>query len=127
MNNVVDSCGWIEYFFDEPNSEFFKKPIVNSKNLIVPSICLHEVYKYLLLKRGEDAAIEAASGMATGRIVSLDEDLALRAAKIGVGLRLPVADSIVLATAVKFDAAVWTQDSHFRELAGVRYVEKRRK
>jgi predicted nucleic acid-binding protein len=39
--------------------------------------------------------------------------------------KLPLADSIILATARAYQATLWTQDEHFRGLSGVQYIEKR--
>ena len=39
-------------------------------------------------------------------------------------LGLPLADSIMLATAEQYDATLWTQDSDFKGVEGVQYIEK---
>ena len=80
--NVVDSSGWLEYFADGPNASFFAPAIENSAALVVPSISLYEVFKRVLQQRGEDAALQAVAAMARGRIVDLDTQLALDAAKL---------------------------------------------
>ncbi|MBI4666949.1 MAG: type II toxin-antitoxin system VapC family toxin [Nitrospinae bacterium] len=123
--NLVDSCGWLEYFADGPNAGFFAKPIEKIARLTVPTICLLEVFKIVCQQRGEDAALQAAAAMSQGHVVDLNADIALSAAKLGVDLRLPLADSVILATARAHNATIWTQDEHFREIAGVRFVEKR--
>ena len=97
--NVVDSSGWLEFFADGPNADFFAPPIANVPELVVPSISLYEAFKRVLQQRGEDAALQAVGVMAQGRVVDLSMPLALNAAKISVDLRLPMADSILLATA----------------------------
>lgn len=124
--NVVDSSGWLEYFTDGPNAPFFAPPIEKTKELIVPSLCVLEVFKKILRERGENAAIEAAALMQQGEIIDLNLPIAVNAAKLGVELKLPLADSVVYATAVYCKATLWTQDSDFKGLAGVKYVEKRR-
>jgi hypothetical protein len=45
---VVDSSGWIEYFADGPNVEFFEAAILDAGSLEVPSISIYEVFKRLL-------------------------------------------------------------------------------
>ncbi len=123
--NVVDSSGWLEFFADGPNADFFAPPIANVPELVVPSISLYEVFKRVLQQRGEDAALQAVGVMAQGRVVDLSMPLALNAAKISVDLRLPMADSIMLATARAYHATLWTQDADFQGLEGVQYVERR--
>jgi predicted nucleic acid-binding protein len=63
--------------------------------------------------------------MKLGQIVELDESLALSAAKLSVDLKLPMADSLILATARAKNATFWTQDEHFKNLDGVKYVKKK--
>ncbi len=122
--NVVDSSGWLEYFADGPNADFFAPPLEKPDLLIVPSISLLEVFKRILHQRGENEALQAMALMMEGRVVDLDADLALRAAMIGLSEKLPLADSVMLATAQKFGALLWTQDGDFENLAGVRFIKK---
>jgi predicted nucleic acid-binding protein len=123
--NVVDSSGWLEFFADGPNADFFAPPIENVPALVVPSVSMYEVFKRVLQQRGEDAALQAVGVIAQGRVVDLTMALALNTAKISVDLRLPMADSIMLATARAYHATLWTQDADFRGIQGVQYVEKR--
>jgi len=122
--NLVDSSGWLEYFADGPNAELFAPPIEDTGRLIVPTISLLEVFKRVLQQRDENEALRAVALMRQGEVVDLDGDLALSAAKLGREHRLPLADSVILATARKFGATVWTQDSDFERLEGVRYIAK---
>jgi predicted nucleic acid-binding protein len=122
--NVVDSSGWLEYFAEGPNADFFAPSIERVSELAVPSVSIYEVFKRVLQQRGEEAALKAVAVMAQGHVVDLDLPLALSAAKLSADLKLPMADSIILATARAHDATVWTQDEHFEHIEGVRYIEK---
>jgi toxin FitB len=122
--NVVDSSGWLEYFADAPNADFFAPAIDNTPELLVPSVCIYEVFKRVHQQRGEDAALHAVAIMLQGLAVDLDSTIALNAAKTSIELRLPMADSIILTTAQTHGATLWTQDADFKDVAGVRYVEK---
>jgi toxin FitB len=122
--NLVDSCGWLEYFADGPQADFYAAALEDTGSLLVPTICLLEVFKRVFQQRGEDAALQAAAAMHQGLIVPLDASLALRAARISSDLKLPLADSAILATAQTYLGVVWTQDAHFKGLEGVRYLEK---
>ena len=123
--NVVDSSGWLEYFANATNANFFAPVIEDTSNLIVPSISLTEVFKVVYRQRGENAALQVCALMRQGRIISLDETLSIAAAKLGVELKLPLADSIILATARKFNAILWTQDDDFEGIEGVKYIPKK--
>lgn len=122
--NVIDSSGWVEYFVNGPNARFFASPIEDGENLIVPTICLYEVFKRVLLEFGEDKALETIGEMFSGRVMDLDRDTAIRAAQTSIELRLAMADSIIFATARINGATLWTQDEHFKDLDKVKYVKK---
>ena len=123
--NVVDSSAWLSYFADEHNAGAFARPIADFENLLVPSITLTEVFKTVVRQRDAHAAAEVIAQMKRGHVISLDESLAVEAAECGLQLRLPLADSIIYATARKFDALVWTQDADFEDLPDVRFFARR--
>jgi len=122
--NVIDSSAWLEYFTNGENAEFFAPSIENPENVLVPTISLFEVFKRVLVERNRDDALEAVALMKEGRVVDLDDSLALLAAELSVELKLPLADSIILATARECSATLWTQDAHFKGLDDVKYIEK---
>jgi toxin FitB len=123
--NVVDSSGWLEYFTLGNNAEYFITPIQDLENLIVPTICVYEVFKRLLVERDEDAALLAVGLMSHGHEVELDRRIAIEAAQISRELKLAMADSIILATAQAHQATLWTQDEHFKDIEGVNYIAKK--
>ncbi len=123
--NVVDSSGWLEYFADGPNADFFAPAIENIPELIVPSISIYEVFKRTLQQRDEAMALQVAALMAQGQVVELDQTLAITAAKISHDLKIPMADSIILATARACQATLWTQDIDLKGIEGVEYISKK--
>jgi len=123
--NVVDSSGWLEYFAEGSNADFFSPAIEDTKNLLVPVICIYEVFKRILQQSGINEAQKHIGDMKLGKIIELDESLSLSAAKLSADLKLPMADSLILATARANNATLWTQDEHFKDLDGVEYVEKK--
>jgi predicted nucleic acid-binding protein len=122
--NIVDSCGWLEYLADGSNADFFAPAIEDIRTVIVPTICMCEVFKRILHQRDEDSALQAVALMNQGTVVDLTTTIALRAAKLGVAYKIPLADSVILATAQFHDCLVWTQDADFKNLPNVRYVSK---
>lgn len=123
--NVVDSSGWIEYFTGGQNAGIFAPPIQNTAQLLIPTICIYEVFKRLLIEREEDSALLAVAFMAHGHEVELTRKIAIEAAQISRERKLAMADSIILATARLHKAILWTQDEHFKDLDGVKYIEKK--
>ena len=124
--NVVDSSAWLEYFANGPNAGTFAHAIEDIDKLIVPSICITEVFKRVLQQRNEETALQAAALMQQGEVIPLDATLAMNAGKLGHENKLPLADSIVLATARARQATLWTQDSDFANLDGVRFIPKQK-
>ena len=124
--NVVDSSAWLEYFANGPNATFFAGPIEETERLVVPSLTIYEVFKRVLQQRDEGDALQAVAVMQQGVVVDLDARLALSAARVSLDMRLPMADSVVLATAKLHQATLWTQDVDFEGLPGVRYRSRKR-
>ncbi|HLF74782.1 MAG TPA: type II toxin-antitoxin system VapC family toxin, partial [Anaerolineales bacterium] len=107
------------------NSEFFAPVIRASAQLVIPTISLYEVYERIVLQRDEEEALSAIGWMTIGLVADLTMEIALTAADLSVEHKLPMADSIILATARTHNATLWTQDEHFKGMPEVRYVEKK--
>ncbi len=122
--NIVDSSGWLEYFADDKNADFFAPAIEHSAELIVPVITVYEVFKRILQQRDENDALQVVAVMMQSEIIDIDTNLALLAAKLSDRLKLPMADSLILATARTYQATLWTQDADFKDLPNVRYIQK---
>jgi predicted nucleic acid-binding protein len=123
--NIVDSSGWLAYFADEPNAKHFLLPLSDSDLLVVPVITIYEVFKVILRESGENEALQAVAAMQKGKVVDLNAQLAIEASRLSIEHQLPMADSIILATAQEFKAVIWTQDSDFKDLIRVKYFPKK--
>ncbi len=123
--NIVDSSGWLAFFSDEPNAKHFLMPLSDTAALVVPTVTIYEVFKVVLRESRENEALIAIVAMQKGTVVDLTAPLAIAASKLSLEHSLPMADSIILATAREFDATVWTQDSDFKKIDGVKYFPKK--
>ena len=122
--NVVDTSGWLEYFTEGKNAAFFAPAIEETENLVVPVICVYEVFKKIYQEQGQGVAELRVADLYKGQIIDLTAPIALSAAKISAETKLPMADSIILATAREYQASLWTQDEHFKDLPDVQYIKK---
>ncbi len=122
--NILDSSGWLEYFADGPNADHFAIPLEKIDELLVPTICLYEVFKVVLRESSEDDALQATALMKQGKVLDISQDIAIMAAKISHEQQLPMADSLILATAYQHKAVVWTQDFDFKGKPSVKYFPK---
>ncbi len=122
--NVVDSCGWLEYFADGSNASFFAPAIEDTAKLLVPTLTMFEVFKRILQQRTEADALRAIALMRQGQEIDLSDTIALGAARLSFDLKLPLADSVILFSARMHDAKLWTQDAHFESIEGVYFVRK---
>jgi predicted nucleic acid-binding protein len=119
--NVVDSSAWLEYLAGTPRARLFAPAIEDQEHLVVPVLSIYEVFKKVRRERGERDAIQVAALMQSGLVVDVDAPLCLEAAHFS----LPLADSLMYATARRHDAVLWTQDEDFEGLEGVKYFPKR--
>ncbi|MBA7528044.1 tRNA(fMet)-specific endonuclease VapC [subsurface metagenome] len=123
--NIVDSSGWLAYFADEPNAGYFLTPLNDAASLVVPTVTIYEVFKVVLRESNENDALQAAVAMQKGTVVDITATLAIAASKLSLEHNLPMADSIILATAKEFNAILWTQDSDFKNINDVKYFPKK--
>jgi len=123
--NIVDSSGWLAYFADEPNAKHFLTPLNDTASLVVPTVTIYEVFKVVLRESSENEALQTAVAMRRGRVVDLTAFMAIAASKLSLEYKLPMADSIILATAKEFDATIRTQDSDFKNIDDVKYFPKK--
>ena len=123
--NIVDSSGWLAFFADEPNAKHFLLPLKDTASLVVPAVTIYEVFKVVLRESNENKALQAAVAMQKGKVIDLTATLAIDASKLSLQHGLPMADSIILATAQVFNATIWTQDSDFKNFSGVNYFLKK--
>jgi predicted nucleic acid-binding protein len=123
--NVVDSSGWLEYLADGPNADFFAPSIQSISSLLAPTLSLYEVFKRILQQRGDSDALQAVALMRQGTLVELTAPIALSAARISHDEKIPMADSVMLASARAFGATLWSQDSDFENISDVKYIAKK--
>ena len=122
--NLIDSSAWLEYLADGPRAETFEEAISRTQDLLVPVICIYEVFKRVIQQRNEESALRAIALMQQGTVIELDTNIALKAAKRSIEYKLPMADAIILATAQVYKATIWTQDADFKDIKGVKYFSK---
>ena len=110
----------MEFFADTERADLFAARIEAAADLIVPVVTIYEVVKKLAREAGEETAAAALSLMQRGKVVAVDVPLIVDAALNG----LPLADSLIYATARFANATLWTQNAHFDGLPGVEYLPK---
>jgi predicted nucleic acid-binding protein len=123
--NVIDSSGWLEYFARGTNASFFAPVVKATDTLVVPTVCMYEVFKHLLTQRGEEDALQAIGVMSLGIIADLTREIAVNTANISNEFKIAMADSIILAITRANNATLWTQDADFEDIGGVQYIEKK--
>ena len=122
--NIIDSSGWLEYFSDGPNAKHYLPPLDDTSSLIVPVITIYEVFRVVLRESNENGALQAVAAMQKGKVSEMTANLAMNASKLSLRHNLPMAESIILATAQAYKCIIWTQDSDFRNIEGVNYFSK---
>ena len=124
--NIIDSSGWLEYFSDGPNAEIFEEVILDkSIKIIVPAIVIYEVFKKILIEKGESIALQIITQLQKYQTEPIDDNISIEAAKISFIHKMPMADSIIYAVTKKYNAVLWTQDEHFKDLDNIKFIEKK--
>lgn len=123
--NLVDTSAWLEYFSDGRNASAFAGAIEDVDHLVVSTINCYEVYKRIAQQRDDAAATDAVASMRQGVVIDVTAEIAVFAAALALETRLPMADSLILATARLLGATLWTQDADFAQIPGVRYFAAR--
>ncbi len=124
--NIVDSSGWLEFFAGGKNAAAFEPPLNDVESLLVPAVTIYEVFKVLFREAGEEAALHGVAAMQQGRVIDLTPQRALAAAGVSLRHSLPMADSMIVATAEEHGATIWSQDEDFEGLPGVRFFHKKK-
>lgn len=122
--DILDSSAWLECLNEGPNTSQFVPIISKHPNLIVPSVIITEIRKVVIRQRGVDVAEKITRSLLASYVIPIDVDIAVSAADIGVKFKLPLADSLIYATALKYKATLWTQDEDFKGLPHVKYFPK---
>src|SRR4030067_2560009 len=122
--NYVYSSGWLEYFIVGKNADFFSAAIEDTENLLVSVINIYEVFKRILASQGLESAEMRIAELLKGRVIDLTASISLSAATISAELKIPMADSLILASAYSNNAVLWSQDEHFKGLPGGQYISK---
>ena len=121
---LIDTCGWIEWFLDDVLAEQFSPYFQQISNIIVPTVLQYELYKWVCRERDEETAQAIIEVTKQSKIIVLDTDLALLAAKLASQYQLSVADALIYATAQQEQVKLITSDNHFSELPNVCYFSK---
>ncbi len=122
--NIVDSCGWLEYFLDGPHQHFFAPVLTDESHLLVASITLYEVSRRILSLYGAPQAEAAFRAMSSLPVVHLDAAGMYQAAAAAQRYKLHMADAIIWQTAQTHQATLYTQDAAFQDVPGVVYEAK---
>jgi predicted nucleic acid-binding protein len=122
--NIIDSSLWLEYFAGTLRNRGIVGMIEDPSSQYVPSICIYEVFKRILVDKNESDALACASFMQNAVVISVTPQVAMLAARLGKEHMLPMADSIIYATSKIHNAEIYTQDKHFESLDNVHYFPK---
>ena len=123
-SHCLDSSAWIEIFHAGTNAEEFLKVLTDGDTIIVSTVSLYEVWKYTALHADDQRATRITDAMRQHPVVPIDAKVAIQAAEISLRRKIPMADSLIYATARDHQATLWTQDTDFEGLPHVRYFPK---
>lgn len=120
--SVYDSRFFIEYFYSQDTQlrERLKADLRREDQRMVSAVAIHEVYKLIQEREGREVAdLRCETIRKDFQVMSVDYSLAVQAARLRAHHRLPLADSLMVATALAYKAALVSDDPHFRGIKGV--------
>ena len=120
----VDSSGWIEFFLGSNAGRTFKPIIEQTMLLVVPTVSIFEVHRFLSRTTTHAARDNAIELMNRSTVVELTTTRAVAASDVAQERRLAMADAIIYSIAREFNATFWTQDVDYKDLPGVSYHAK---
>jgi len=119
---LIDSSAWIEYFREGSRASLIEKDLSPVHDLVVPTLVIFEVYRFLTKKIGMKEALFTITQLQKGQTLHLNEEIALYAAELSLTHQLATADSIVYASALISNAELITLDNDFRGLPSCRVL-----
>ncbi len=123
--NVIDSSCWIEFLLGSADGEFVKDLVKHEASLVVPSIALFEVHKFLSRQAlTQESLAFCLAEMQRGKVIELTAARAITGSKVAQSHKLAMADAIMYSIALEFKATFWTQDVDYQGLPHVEYKAK---
>ena len=121
---LIDTCVWVEVLRGTPTGNFFKPLTPPPAQLLVSTMVLYELSKWLARNSGAEEADEFMAAMLTAQVIEPTPSIALQAAELSVTYKLHALDALIYATALEHDAELVTCDAHFKGLPNVDYTPK---
>ena len=121
---LLDTCVWIEAIIGSAIGERMQAMLLDRQNLLVPTLIQFELRRWALRELDEPRADDIVLATREGRVVSMDEGVALLAADLAASHKLHTLDALIYATALLNDAELVTCDAHFKGLPQVGYFDK---
>ena len=121
--NIYDTRFFFEHFYssDESTLERTKRTLRGDKERFISSIVIHEVYKITLEREGLEIAELRANVLEKDfKVVEVDSEIAKLSARIRQRYRIPMADSIIAATAIKLEMPCVTDDDHIAKVREIK-------
>ena len=121
---VLDSCGWLAYFADEPHADRFAPYIEGTEPLVIPAVVEFEVHRWALRELGDERALALAAAMSRHDSIAIDAGLARRAAELAHTHRLSACDALDYAVAEAVGGVLVTSDPDLQGLPLVEFHPK---
>jgi predicted nucleic acid-binding protein len=121
---LIDSWAWVEFFAGTEIGEKVKAYVMDAdQEIVISSINLAEIYRLALARFDEQTAEKRRRAMISRcYLVPVDEEIAVRGAKLRHEREWGLGDALIYATAVREGAKVLTGDPHFKGLKDVIFL-----
>ena len=118
-SRLYDTRFFVEYFYSDDDELLrkFKEELRSVKERLVSSLTVHEIHRINWLREGKEvAALRSNTIRRDFKIIEVNYEIAVKSAGLRTRHQIPMADSVIAATAQIHDCSVFSDDNHFKEI-----------
>lgn len=123
FKSLYDTRFFVEYFYSQDSTlvKRLKDELLMTGERMVSTITIHEMYHISLEREGREVArLRSEAVRRDFKVIDVDYHIAVKGAELRRRHQIPMADSIIAATAQIYRCPVVSDDPHFQGIEGLR-------
>jgi len=122
---LYDTRFFAEYFYsaDQQLVRKLKEELRLVNERMVSSLTIHEIHRVVLKKEGKEvAALRSSTIRRDFQVIDVDYVIAVKSAELRSKHQMPMADSVIAATAQLQGCPLFSDDAHFKNIENLKTV-----